>query len=85
LAEAKPPFSFAEANRGEPLKTEFLLSNIYKFSLYLTGNTLRFHYKPQPVNAVWGNSRCLDRKTDKKRKEKQKQEKKRKHGEEKRN
>jgi hypothetical protein len=26
---------------------------------YLTGNTLRLHYKAQPVNAVWGNSRCL--------------------------
>jgi hypothetical protein len=25
----------------------------------LTGNTLRLHYKAQPVNAVWGNSRCL--------------------------
>jgi hypothetical protein len=22
-------------------------------------NTLRLHYKAQPVNAVWGNSRCL--------------------------
>jgi hypothetical protein len=28
-------------------------------SLYLTGNTLRLHYKAQPVKAVWGNSRCL--------------------------
>jgi hypothetical protein len=27
--------------------------------LYLTGNTWRLHYKAQPVNAVWGNSRCL--------------------------
>jgi hypothetical protein len=42
-----------------PLKTEFPLNNIYKFSPYLTGNTLRLHYKAQPVNAVWGNSRCL--------------------------
>jgi hypothetical protein len=42
-----------------PLKTEFVLNNIQKFSLYLTGNTLRLHYKAQPVNAVWGNSRCL--------------------------
>jgi hypothetical protein len=42
-----------------PLKTEFLLNNTYKFSPYLTGNTLRLHYKAQPVNAVWGNSRCL--------------------------
>jgi serine/threonine protein kinase len=28
-------------------------------SLYLTGNTLRLHYRAQPVNAVWGNSHCL--------------------------
>jgi hypothetical protein len=26
---------------------------------YLTGNTLRHRYRAQPVNAVWGNSRCL--------------------------
>jgi hypothetical protein len=37
---------------GKPLKTEFHLNNIYKFSSYLTGNTLRLHYKAQPVNAV---------------------------------
>jgi hypothetical protein len=36
-----------------------LLNNVYKFSSYLTGNTLRLHYKAQPVKAVWGNSRCL--------------------------
>jgi hypothetical protein len=41
------------------LKTEFLHNFIYKSSSYLTGNTLRLHYKAQPVNAVWGNSRCL--------------------------
>jgi hypothetical protein len=29
------------------------------YSLYLTGNTLRLHYIAQPVNAVWGKSRCL--------------------------
>jgi hypothetical protein len=28
-------------------------------SPYLTGNTLRLHYKAQPVNAVWGNNHCL--------------------------
>jgi hypothetical protein len=28
-------------------------------SPYLTGNTLPLHYRDQPVNAVWGNSRCL--------------------------
>jgi hypothetical protein len=42
-----------------PIKTEFLLNNIYKSRPYLTGNTLRLHYNAQPVNAVWGNSRCL--------------------------
>jgi hypothetical protein len=42
-----------------PIKTGFLPNNIYKCSLYLTGNTLRLHYKAQPVNAVWENSRCL--------------------------
>jgi hypothetical protein len=42
-----------------PLKTEYLLNNIQKFSSYLTGNTLRLHYKAQQVNAVWGNSCCL--------------------------
>jgi hypothetical protein len=30
----------------------FLLNNILKFSSYLTGNTLRFRYKRQPVIAV---------------------------------
>jgi hypothetical protein len=42
-----------------PLKTEILHNFTYKSSPYLTGNTLRLHYKAQPVNAVWGNSRCL--------------------------
>jgi hypothetical protein len=35
-----------------PLKTEFVLHNIYKFSPYLTGNTLCLRYEDQPVNAV---------------------------------
>jgi hypothetical protein len=30
-----------------------------KPSLYLTGDTSRLRYRTQPVNAVWGNSRCL--------------------------
>jgi hypothetical protein len=34
-------------------------TDIYKLSSYLTGNTLRLRYKAQPVNAVWGNRRCL--------------------------
>jgi hypothetical protein len=37
----------------------FLLNNINKFISYLTGNTLRLRYKAEPVNAVWGKSRCL--------------------------
>jgi hypothetical protein len=40
-------------------KPEVLLNDIKEFSSYLTGNTLRLQYKAQPVNAVWGNSRCL--------------------------
>jgi hypothetical protein len=31
---------------------EFLQNYIYKFSSYLTGNTLRLRYKAQPVNAI---------------------------------
>jgi hypothetical protein len=42
-----------------PLKTEFRLHNIYKFSPYLTGNILRLRFKAQPVSAVKGNNRCL--------------------------
>jgi hypothetical protein len=30
-----------------------------KLSSFLTENTLRLRYRAQPVNAVWGNSRCL--------------------------
>jgi hypothetical protein len=41
------------------LLNPLLQNNIYKSSLYLTGNTLRLRYKEQPVNAVQGNSRCL--------------------------
>jgi hypothetical protein len=32
--------------------TVFLINNIWEFSPYLTGNTLRHRYKAQPVNAV---------------------------------
>jgi hypothetical protein len=32
--------------------------NMYTLSSYLKGNTC-IRYKTQPVNAVWGNSRCL--------------------------
>jgi hypothetical protein len=31
---------------------EITLNNIYKFSLYLTGNTLHLRYRNQPLNAV---------------------------------
>jgi hypothetical protein len=31
----------------------------HRYSPYLTANTLHLRYKAQPVNAVWGNSRCL--------------------------
>jgi hypothetical protein len=41
------------------LKTEFLHNVIQNSSSYLTRNTLRLRYEAQPVNAVWGNSRCL--------------------------
>jgi hypothetical protein len=34
-------------------------TDIHKLSSYLTGNTLRLRYKAQPVNDVYGNSRCL--------------------------
>jgi hypothetical protein len=33
--------------------------NIYKCTPNRTGNTLRLRYRAQPINAVWGNSRCL--------------------------
>jgi hypothetical protein len=29
------------------------MNNIYRYSPYLTGNTLRLHYRAQPVNAVY--------------------------------
>jgi hypothetical protein len=35
------------------------LNNIYKYSPYLTENTLGHRYTAQPVNAVWGKSRCF--------------------------
>jgi hypothetical protein len=35
-----------------PLKIEFIHSFIYKSSSYLTGNTLRLHYKAQPGNSI---------------------------------
>jgi hypothetical protein len=41
------------------LKTEFLLNNIYTNSVRTSQETSRLHYKAQPVNAVWGNNRCL--------------------------
>jgi hypothetical protein len=41
------------------LKTELILSDIQKFSSYLTGNILRLHYRNQPVKDVHENIRCL--------------------------
>jgi hypothetical protein len=41
------------------LKTELLVNNIYKLSLYLTENILRLRYKGQPVNVVWGSNWSL--------------------------
>jgi hypothetical protein len=41
------------------LKICFPLNIIYKPSPYLTGSTPHLRYRAQPVNAVWGNSRCL--------------------------
>jgi hypothetical protein len=43
----------------KPLKAEFILNSIYKFSSYLTENILCLLYKDQSVNAVRGNNRCL--------------------------
>jgi hypothetical protein len=34
-------------------------TRINKCSPYLTGDISRLRYRAQPVNAVWGNSRCL--------------------------
>jgi hypothetical protein len=36
-----------------------IFSNINKSNSFLTGNTSQIRYRAQPVNAVWGNSRCL--------------------------
>jgi hypothetical protein len=33
--------------------SEIHLNNVYKISLYLTGNTSRLRYKAQPLNAVY--------------------------------
>jgi hypothetical protein len=48
-----------DKNSSNPLTTEFLKNFIQECSPYLIGNTLRLRYKAQPINAVWGNSRCL--------------------------
>jgi hypothetical protein len=51
-ADISPPARTVGARAINPLKTEFLHNFIYKSSPYVTGNTLRLHYKAQPVNAV---------------------------------
>jgi hypothetical protein len=43
----------------EPLKPKIHVSNIEKFSSYLTENTMRLHYKHQSVNATYENNSCL--------------------------
>jgi hypothetical protein len=45
--------------KGTYIYTVWAECSIYKFSSYLTGNTLRLRYKAQPVNAVQENNRCL--------------------------
>jgi hypothetical protein len=52
LYKATEGFEVPSTHFVNPLETEFLLNTIYKFSSYLTGNTLRLHYKAQPVNTV---------------------------------
>jgi hypothetical protein len=42
-----------------PVTPEAHLSNIYKFSRYLTENALLLYYKEQSVNAIWGIKHCL--------------------------
>jgi hypothetical protein len=39
--------------------TEHINTLCEHFRPYITGNTLRLYYRAQPVNIVWGNSRCL--------------------------
>jgi hypothetical protein len=46
-----------------PLKAEFLHNLIYKSSLYLTGNTIRFRYKDQTVNVVYCENHTEDTST----------------------
>jgi hypothetical protein len=40
-------------------RTEHTNTLCWYFCPYLTGDTLRLRYRAQPINAVWGNSRCL--------------------------
>ena len=43
----------------DPLNYEFKLNDLKQFSAYFTENTPSMNYKPNPVSAVQGNSRCL--------------------------
>jgi hypothetical protein len=45
---------FVCCRKESRFKAKFLLNNIYRFRLYLTGNKLHLRYRTQPVNAVWG-------------------------------
>jgi hypothetical protein len=49
--ESKSHCAGKDQHQFRSLKSE-LLNSVYKFSSYLTGNTLRLGYKAQPVNAV---------------------------------
>jgi hypothetical protein len=52
-------FLSSERCARQTKRAELFSNNIGSFSPYLTGHTLRLRYRAQPVNAVWGNSRCL--------------------------
>jgi hypothetical protein len=36
-----------------------MMQTIFKNPVRTSQEILRLHYRAQPVNAVWGNSRCL--------------------------
>jgi hypothetical protein len=48
----KPEYKVTPYPSNEIIKGQILKNNIYKFSSYLTENTLRLRYRDQRVNAV---------------------------------
>jgi hypothetical protein len=48
-----PPVPGTDENKIIPLEIDSLLNTIHKFRSYLTGITLSFCYRKQPVNDVW--------------------------------